>query len=86
MPTICQFFGIAIRMYFDDHSPPHFHAIYAGNEAQISIDSLELIEGTLPQRALGLVLEWGEIHRRELRENWEKAAAHEPLSSIQPLE
>ena len=86
MPTISQFFGIVIRMYFDDHSPPHFHAVYAGREAQMSIESLELIEGTLPQRALGLVREWGEIHRSELRENWNKAAAHESLSAIQPLE
>ena len=66
MPTISMFFGIAIRMYFDEHPPPHFHAYYAGEEAVIAIETLEVKEGGLPRRALALVLEWALEHREEL--------------------
>ncbi len=85
MPTISTFFGIVIRMYFDDHAPPHFHAHYAEHHAAILIDTLETREGELPRRAMGLVLEWAVEHRNELRENWELAARHEPLKKIAPL-
>ena len=57
MPEICRFYGIVIRMYFDDHSPPHFHAVYGGAEAVIEIDSLAVLSGHLPPRARGLVTE-----------------------------
>ena len=56
MPTISKFFGIAIRMYYDDHAPPHFHAYYQEHEAKIAINSLELVSGYLPRRALPLVI------------------------------
>ena len=72
-------------MYFDDHPPPHFHAYYGEYRASISIDTLEIREGRLPRRALALVLEWANEHRDELRENWQKAEAHEPIQSIEPL-
>ena len=62
MPTISQFFGILIRMYFNDHAPPHFHALYNENEAVIRIEPLEVMEGLLPRRALGLVFDWAELH------------------------
>ena len=62
MPTISVFFGIVIRLYYDDHAPPHFHAIYGEFEAKISIDTLEVIAGKLPRRALELVLDWAELH------------------------
>jgi hypothetical protein len=86
MPTLSVFFGIIIRMYFKDHPPPHFHAIYGEHEAKIAIETLEIIEGELPRRALGLVLDWAELRKSELRDNWNKAEAHRPLSPIQPLE
>ena len=54
MPTLSIFFGIVIRMYYDDHPPPYFHAIYGEHEAKIAIEALALIEGSLPRRALGL--------------------------------
>lgn len=85
MPTISTFFGIVIRMYFDDHGLPHFHAYYAEHSAKVAIDTLELIEGHLPRRALALVLEWASEHRDELRENWLRAVEHEPLEKIEPL-
>ncbi|MEK6798238.1 MAG: DUF4160 domain-containing protein [Planctomycetota bacterium] len=85
MPTISAFFGIVIRMYYDDHAPPHFHAYYAEHHAAILTDTLEVHEGALPRRALALVLEWAVEHREELRENWNLAARHEPLKGIVPL-
>ena len=85
MPTISTFFGIVIRMYFDDHAPPHFHAYYAEHHAAIVIETLEVRDGELPRRALALVLEWAVEHREDLRENWQLAGRHEPLKRIAPL-
>jgi hypothetical protein len=85
MPTICSFYGIAIRMYFDEHPRPHFHAYSGGEDAAISIETLEVIQGRLPRRALALVLEWASEHRAELRENWRVAEAHGNLRRIEPL-
>lgn len=72
-------------MYYDDHAPPHFHAYYGDFNAKISIESLEVLRGELPRRALSLVLEWAVEHRAELRHNWERALAHEELQKIEPL-
>ena len=58
MPTISVFYGILIQMFWRDHAPPHFHALYAEDEALIDISTLEMIQGSLPKRALALVLEW----------------------------
>ena len=58
MPEICRFFGIIIRMFFNDHEPPHFHAVYGEQEALIEIETLAIYRGYLPRRALALVLEW----------------------------
>jgi len=57
MPTICYFFGILIQMYWRDHEPPHFHAVYAGNTAIIDIETLEVIRGYMPPRAMTLIRE-----------------------------
>jgi hypothetical protein len=86
MPTISEFFGILIRMYYDDHNPPHFHANYGEHEALISIDTLELLEGSLPRRVKALVIEWAIDHRKELVEDWRLAELHESLKKIAPLE
>jgi hypothetical protein len=86
MPTICEFFGILIRMYYDDHNPPHFHAYYGDHEAIIAIDTLEVIEGSLPKRAKALTVEWALEHRGELLEDWRLAERHFPLNKIEPLE
>jgi len=85
MPEICRFYGIVIKMYFADHAPPHFHAEYADAEARIAIDSLGVISGTLPARAMGLVAEWATLHQHELRALWEKARRHQPLHRLDPL-
>lgn len=86
MPTISAFFGIAIRMYYDDHNPAHFHAYYGEQSAVFAIETLEMLRGDLPRRARALILEWALEHRDELRLDWELAAAHEPLLPIEPLE
>ena len=66
MPEICRFYGIVIKMFFDDHLPPHFHVEYGRFEALIEIDTLAVIAGKLPPRALGLVMEWAALHQKEL--------------------
>ena len=85
MPTISSFYGIAIRMYYDDHGPPHFHAYYGEENASISIVTLDVLEGRLSRRVLALVLEWTSEHRTELHENWELAETHRTLNKIVPL-
>ncbi len=86
MPEISRFFGIAIRMYFLDHAPPHFHAYYAGTEAQLRIQPVGLLSGTLPPRALALVVEWATLHQPELHENWRRLHSDRPPVKISPLE
>ncbi len=86
MPEISRFFGIVIRMFYNDHQPPHFHALYGGRLGRVGIETLTLLEGSLPPRALGLIIEWAAFHRSELMENWERARKRQPLQKIQPLE
>jgi hypothetical protein len=86
VPVISRFFGILITMYYDDHLPEHFHAKYAEHWTKVAIETLELIEGRLPRRALALVLEWASLHREELRVNWQRARGGLPLQPIDPLE
>ena len=85
MPEICRFFGIVITMYYNDHVPPHFHARYGREKASIGIESLQILEGTLSPRALGLVMEWASAHKSELMNDWVLARSRSPLKSIDPL-
>ena len=85
MLTISMFYGIVIRMFFNDHAPPHFHAEYGGEKAEIAIDTLEILAGSLPRRALALVLEWTALHRAELRADWELCRQHQQPRKIEPL-
>jgi hypothetical protein len=86
MPTLSIFFGIIISMYYEDHNPPHFHVKYNEHGAIISIETFEVLKGKLPNRVLGLVLEWASQHRIELEENWNLAKQNKALSKIQPLD
>lgn len=61
MPRISEFYGIAIAMYYAEHGVPRFHALYAGQEASIAIATLEVLAGSLPDRALRLVREWATL-------------------------
>jgi len=85
MPEISRFLGIVITMYFKDHDPPHFHVRYGEHRASVVIASLELRRGSLPPRVLGLVIEWAELHRPELMENWTTLAAGGNFKRIAPL-
>jgi hypothetical protein len=86
MPEVTRFFGIVVRMYFRDHSPAHFHAEYGEYEALVEIETLSILRGELPRRAMALVLEWAALHRAELRADWERARGGTPLKSIAPLD
>jgi Domain of unknown function (DUF4160) len=86
MPTICFFYGILIQMFWKDHPPPHFHALYAEYEVLINIQTLEIIKGSMPRRALALILEWASLHRSELMENWILCEKNQALKKILPLE
>jgi hypothetical protein len=85
MPTISRFYGIVIRMYFADHAPPHFHAVYGGEEAVVAIADSTVLHGVVPERALRLVREWTELHREELLDDWRRAQQPNPLLPIDPL-
>ena len=85
MPTISRFFGIVIHMYFNDHAPSHFHAYYAGREAEIGIAPVTVRSGQLPHRASALVVEWALLHEAELLENWRRLHSDEPPLPIPPL-
>ncbi len=86
MPEISRFFGIVVRMYFDDHAPPHVHVEYQGQRAVFDLG------GTIRQGALGsrvatsLVQEWITLHIDELHADWELAQNGQALKTISPLE
>jgi hypothetical protein len=75
MPEISRFFGIVIKMFFDDHNPPHFHAEYGDDLALIDIRTLAVFSGRLPPRVTGFVIEWATLHQRELLAEWDRARA-----------
>ena len=83
MPSISNFYGIAIKMYFRDseYNPPHIHAIYGEYVGEIAIKNGELIMGDLPNKALNLTKEWVAIHKDELIKMWETG----DISKLPPL-
>ncbi len=85
MPTISTFYGILIKMFFNDHAPPHFHVEYAEFKAVVDIGSLTIVEGKLLRRAQQLVLDWAEFHQQELLEDWQLCMAKEQPKQIAPL-
>ncbi len=85
MPQISRFYGIVLYMYFKDHNPPHFHAWYGEHKCEINILDLTILEGSLPNRAFALVLEWAALHRKELIDNWNLAKEAKPFYTIEPL-
>jgi hypothetical protein len=85
VPELARFLGIIIAMYYNDHPPPHFHAIYGEFEVTVEIVS-GAVQGNMPGRPLGLVQEWRVLHQTELLQAWALAQNHEPLPNIAPLE
>ena len=86
MPQISRFFGISIYMYYDEHNPPHFHARYGSDAAAIEISRLVILEGKLPPRVLGLIIEWASQHQDELMANWNAARNDRPPQKVPPLQ
>ena len=85
MPTISTFYGILIRMFFNDHVPPHFHVQYAEFRATVDIQTLTVSTGQLPRRAQELVLDWAELHQQELLEDWQLCTTKQQPKQIAPL-
>ncbi|MDR1610377.1 MAG: DUF4160 domain-containing protein [Candidatus Symbiothrix sp.] len=85
MPVLSHFLGIIITMYFNDHNPPHFHAKYNEYRAEIAISNLSVKEGNLPPRILGLVMEWAELHKQDLMNNWILLKETGNYEQIEPL-
>jgi hypothetical protein len=86
VPIISAFFGIIIRMFFDDHAPPHFHAEYQGQEALVDFEG-RIIEGEIRSAtARKLIRQWSQLHRVELEANWRRAKGLKPLDYIPPLD
>lgn len=72
MPTIARFYGLVIKMYFQqaEHNPPHFHVLYNEYMGALDLITLEMIEGDLPAKALSLAQEWAAKHKTELLKIW----------------
>jgi hypothetical protein len=85
MPEISRFLGIVIAMFYRDHQPPHFPAVYGDYQITVDIDN-GTVEGRFPRRALQHVLEWYVLHKQELIDNWELSRQKSPLRKIAPLE
>ncbi len=84
MPVISMFYGIIIKMYYNDHNPPHFHATYGDEQAIISLDG-EIIEGNIGKKQLKLIQAWAIIHQEELLANWTLSQEEQPIFRIEPL-
>jgi Domain of unknown function (DUF4160) len=76
MPEVARFYGIIIKVFFGDHPPPHFHAVYGEYNALVNIEKLEVFEGDLPNRAEKLVLEWAALYQQELLYMWNSQEFH----------
>lgn len=85
MPRVSEFYGIVIYMYWADHAPAHFHAIYADDEAQVLIENGAILAGSLPRTAAKLVREWASLRQAELLEDWRRAQARQELVPIDGL-
>jgi hypothetical protein len=85
VPELSRFFGIVVRMRYNDHLPAHIHVEYGEHHASIEIES-GLIDGELPPRVLGMALEWTRLRRQDLMNDWELARRHLPLKPVDPLE
>jgi len=86
MPTICEFDGMKIQMFYQEHHPAHFHVVYSGRSIVIGIDPIVVMKGELPSNLRSRVFEWTAIHQAELRANWELARGQRPLLTIRALE
>ena len=85
MPEICRFLGIVIKMFYSDHSPPHFHVEYQNFKAVFNIHTSELMEGKLPKIQLNFVTTWALLRKKELMTNWKSLIEKKGFNKIDPL-
>lgn len=85
MPIVSRFYGITIQMFYNDHAPSHFHALYGEHEVLVAISPISILQGGAPNRVCSLVLEWAALRQQELIENWDRARSGERLLPIEPL-
>lgn len=85
MPEIARFLGMIIRMFYNEHNPPHFHVYYNEFKAEIAIQTLEIIAGELPNRVYKLAIEWAIEHREELMLDWDLMRNDKAPTPIKPL-
>ena len=86
MPAISIFFGIVIKMYYNEHRPPHFHAEYQGQKGVFDFSGRPLAGTVASKVALRLIKEWAGRHKHELMVNWKLIESKKPLNLIEPLE
>lgn len=86
MPVVSQFYGISIRMFYNDHAPPHFHAVYSGDELFVGIAPVTIQKGHASGRVRSMVLEWAALHQEELTDNWNRMRRGDPPNPIAPLD
>ncbi len=86
MPVISQFYGIIIGIFYNDHAPPHFHAVYGEYELIVGISPITIIQGKAPNRVRSMILEWAALYQQELLDNWNRCRQAQALLSIEPLE
>ena len=86
MPIISEFYGITVRMFYNDHAPPHFHAEYGEYELIIGISPIVIMKGKAPNRVKSMVLEWTAVHQTELSENWTRCRQAQNVEKIEPLD
>ena len=84
MPERSRFFGIIIKMYFNEHNPPHFHVEYQDYIAIINIED-GTVKGEMPRKQINLIFQWLDLHKSELLINWELSNSRQPLIKINPL-
>lgn len=84
MPVIARFYGMVVKMYFlgSEHNPPHIHVVYGEYLGVIDIQTLAMLEGDLPNKALSMVREWTELHQAELLDMWNT----QQFKALPPLE
>ncbi len=85
MPEICRFLGIVIRMHIREHNPPHFHAFYGDDVAAFSIETGQMIQGSIPIKKAALITAWTILHQKELMKNWIALLKGKEAIKIEPL-
>jgi len=86
MPIIATFLGLVIRLYHDDHDPPHVHVQYGEFQAVVQISNSRILAGRLPPRVKRLLGEWMKANREAINNSWEIARRHGTPPRVRPLE